>query len=77
MPDISSMLGMGDDPCKAGTVEHLIGAPLPSEAELAQIEGPKRIRVIRPGDAVTMDHMPVRLNIEVDEDDIVRRLRCG
>lgn len=39
--------------------------------------GHERIRVIRPGDAVTMDYRPDRLNVEIDEDGRVRRVHCS
>ena len=72
---------LGEDPCGAGAFEHLIGQPPPDEAALAEMraaEGaPRRIRVIRPGQPVTMDHAPTRLNIEVDSSGLVVRLRCG
>ncbi|MDO8839175.1 MAG: I78 family peptidase inhibitor [Parvibaculum sp.] len=35
------------------------------------------IRVIRPGDNVTMDYRTDRLNVELDENDIVSRVYCG
>lgn len=35
------------------------------------------VRVIRPSDAVTMDFSDSRLNVHLDEKDIVRSLRCG
>jgi len=35
------------------------------------------IRVIRPGDNVTMDYRTDRLNVELDENDIVTRIYCG
>jgi hypothetical protein len=67
----------GDDPCGAADLEYLIGAPVPDAAALAALDGPLRVRVVRPGDFVTMDHVPRRLNIETNADGIVRRLRCG
>jgi hypothetical protein len=39
--------------------------------------GAMRTRVIRPGQVVTMELDPQRLNIEVDETGRIRRLRCG
>ena len=39
--------------------------------------GAMRTRVIRPGQVVTMEVDPQRLNIEVDEAGRIRRLRCG
>lgn len=35
------------------------------------------IRVIRPGDNVTMDYRTDRLNVELGENDIVTRIYCG
>lgn len=35
------------------------------------------VRIIRPNDAVTMDHNPDRLNIILDHAEIIRQLRCG
>jgi hypothetical protein len=67
----------GEDPCGAQPLQHLVGHPVPDAESLEALEGPARIRVIRPGQAVTMDHVPSRLNIELDENDIVVRLRCG
>jgi len=77
MRDLSSLKGAGDDPCGARDLQHLVGQPVPSAEALAGIEGPLRIRVIRPGDMVTMDHIPGRLNFELDTADTVRALRCG
>ncbi len=34
-------------------------------------------RTVYPGDAVTMDHLPERLNVAVNEDGIVEGLTCG
>ena len=35
------------------------------------------IRLIRAGDAYTQDHNPARLNIQLDEDDLIARIWCG
>ena len=39
--------------------------------------GVRELRVIAPGDAVTMDYRPDRLNIETDAEGRVVRLKCG
>jgi len=39
--------------------------------------GARDLRVIAPGDAVTMDYRPDRLNIETDAEGRVVRLKCG
>lgn len=64
-----------DDPCGAGELAALIGAPVPDALEDLPVPGP--VRVIRPGQRITMDHIPQRLNIELDADGIVTGLRCG
>lgn len=76
----SKALGLnavGADPCHAADYEYMIGEPAPDAEAIAALEGPKRVRVIGPGDMVTMDHVPQRLNIETDAEGIVLRLRCG
>ena len=50
--------------------------PAVTEAARAA-SGALRARVIKPGEAVTMDADPQRLNIEVDDTGKIRRLRCG
>ncbi len=35
------------------------------------------VRVIRPGDAVTMDYNPSRINFELDAADRIARVTCG
>lgn len=47
------------------------------QAEAQRQSGARVIRVIRPGQAVTMDFSAHRLNIELDAADRVQRLRCG
>lgn len=39
--------------------------------------GARLIRVIRPGQMVTMDYLEDRLNIDLDESDVIVNLRCG
>jgi hypothetical protein len=53
---------------------------LPSSEAMSRIRaavGHDRIRTIRPGDAVTMDFRPDRLNIEIGEDGRIKLFRCG
>lgn len=62
----------GEDPCGSAMHEALLGTELPEGFNLDSL-----FRVIRPGDMVTMDHVPPRLNIELDDDGVVTRLHCG
>jgi hypothetical protein len=65
--------------CKAAGAEAQLGETLDDRIldEARWASGAMRTRVIKPGQAVTMDADPQRLNIEVDETGRIRRLRCG
>ncbi|WP_019833341.1 I78 family peptidase inhibitor [Sphingomonas sp. PR090111-T3T-6A] len=39
--------------------------------------GAKTVRVVRPGEAVTMDFRPDRLTVTVDKHQVISRLNCG
>ena len=61
--------------CGAERVER--GRPVP-DALLAQAQAhPGQVRIIRHGQAMTMDLRPERLTIVVDEDGRVIAARCG
>lgn len=67
------------DECGAGKLSGYLNQ-LPAQDTLAKIRaaaGHDRIRTIRPGDAVTMDMRPDRLNIEIGEDGRIKLFRCG
>lgn len=67
------------DRCGWGRLGAYLGR-LPTDDVMARIRseaGHDRIRTIRPGDAVTMDFSPDRLNVEIGEDGRIRRFRCG
>lgn len=44
---------------------------------IAAAAGDRPIRYIAPGDAVTMDFVPARLNVELGDDGRITRFRCG
>lgn len=53
---------------------------LPTETvkqEITEAVGHSRIRYIAPGDVVTMDFRPDRLNVETGEDGRIKLFRCG
>lgn len=63
----------GPDPCGAAALAWMIGAPLPDV-----IDHPGPVRVFGPDDALTMDHVPGRLNVELDAARLrVVRVFCG
>ena len=65
--------------CDLEAIQHAIGEPF-DEAKVSQLQSDSRarqVRVLRPGDAATMDHRPDRLNIHLDDQDVIEDLRCG
>lgn len=65
--------------CDAGRVQALVGREArPGVVQRArQRAGARNVRVIRPGQAVTMDFRSDRLNLEVDNRNVIRSARCG
>ena len=47
------------------------------KAEISATVGERPIRYIAPGDAVTLDFSPSRLNVELGEDGRIKLFRCG
>lgn len=72
---------VGADRCGLERHMQLIGGPVPDAEALEALRGaegtPWRIRVIRPGEPVTMDHLAGRLNLVLDRHGRVLRLHCG
>jgi hypothetical protein len=70
---------MPEPRCRAAGAESELGKTVDDKVadDARYAAGAMRTRVIRPGQAVTMDADPQRLNIEVDETGRIRRLRCG
>ncbi|WP_167766890.1 I78 family peptidase inhibitor [Jannaschia formosa] len=62
-----------EDPCGAEQYRSLVGANIAAVSLPASLND----RVIGPDTAVTMDFVPTRLNIEIDEDGEIQRLYCG
>ncbi len=60
--------------CGAEALTHLIGQPV-SAFEAFGHKGP--VRVIRPGQAVTMDYRHDRLNVVLDDQDVITGVNCS
>ena len=63
-----------EDTCGAADFASLVGQPV-SRFNAEARAGPAR--VIRPGQPVTMDYNPLRLNVLLDADDRIVGLSCG
>ncbi len=62
------------DTCGAGSWQDFLGAGI-AEAQASGL--PAAARIIRPGQAVTMDFSPARLNLLLDGNDRIVRAYCG
>ncbi|MDR3427353.1 I78 family peptidase inhibitor [Silvimonas sp.] len=76
-PDAMTMASPGA--CNAEPVQALVGkTSTPELVEMArQQSASKLVRVIKPGDAVTMDFNTQRLNLDVDEAGVIKKAACG
>ncbi|MGE7204466.1 I78 family peptidase inhibitor [Sphingomonas sp. NPDC019816] len=65
--------------CGETRVADLLGKPWTEAMRAPTLKrtGARTIRVIAPGDAVTMDYRTDRLNIETDAAGRVTKVRCG
>lgn len=65
--------------CKAGPAQFSLGEELSDElVDAARARsGSALVRVLRAGEAATMEFNPERLNLHVDDDDRVTDARCG
>ena len=70
---------VGDGTCDASGLQDLVGRE-PTQAlgaEALRRSGARSLRWIRPGDAVTMDYRPDRLNVRLDARHRVAGFDCG
>jgi len=65
--------------CHAEAAAALAGRTATAElgAEALRLSGARRLRWVRPGDMVTMDFSPQRLNVHLDAQGRVERFACG
>ncbi|MEM8696105.1 MAG: I78 family peptidase inhibitor [Pseudomonadota bacterium] len=69
MPDPA----MGAGRCPADQSQSLVGAQLAAVTLPAGLN----MRIINPGDAVTQDFQPGRMNIMLDRNGVITRIDCG
>ncbi|MDB5666687.1 I78 family peptidase inhibitor [Cypionkella sp.] len=63
-----------EDACGASALQTLVGQ---SAKRLEVMRFGQPVRIIRPGMAVTMDYSAERLNIEINEAEMIARVTCG
>lgn len=70
---------VGDTQCDADRARWAIGREATAEVveEVRAATQSHAVRVIHPGQAVTMDYSPVRVNIHVNERNAITGITCG
>ncbi|MES2435255.1 MAG: I78 family peptidase inhibitor [Pseudomonadota bacterium] len=74
MGPVSKMLKPRPDLCGAAALIDVVGQPFTLLAD-HQLEGP--LRILWPGQEITDEVVPTRLNAEVTNDQLILRLSCG
>lgn len=71
--------GPASSDCDADAVQNMLGQVYrDSVGETArQRSGSRRIRLLRPGQVMTMEYDPSRINIILDDKGAIQALRCG
>ncbi|ANN69574.1 I78 family peptidase inhibitor [Bordetella bronchialis] len=69
----------GGQGCDAQPVQKMIGTKLTSsvEAQIRQASSSSKTRVLKPGEVMTMEYDPQRINLILDEQGALTALRCG
>lgn len=69
----------GEDACGAARVQDRVGRHFDAAlgASLREASGADVLRVMRPGEAHTLDYRAERLNVRLDEQDRIIALECG
>lgn len=65
--------------CDASQLQSLVGQPLTDalSAQAREDAHAAQVRVLKPGEVVTMEFKGDRLNLEVDEKQVISSVRCG
>ncbi|AOB30917.1 hypothetical protein AKI39_09780 [Bordetella sp. H567] len=65
--------------CDAQPVQNMIGTKLTSsvESQIKQASSSSKTRVLKPGEVMTMEYDPQRINLILDQQGALTALRCG
>lgn len=59
--------------CRADEYQGFVGKPVAA----VSLPDDQKVRLIRPGTAVTMDYRDDRMNVKLDDRDVITRIYCG
>lgn len=76
-PSDNTQASGGD--CNVSHLQDMLGQQVTGKLvdTLKEKSNASALRVLAPGDAATMDFNPQRLNIDIDESEVIVRLSCG
>ncbi|MFB9866002.1 I78 family peptidase inhibitor [Vreelandella sulfidaeris] len=65
--------------CDIAAIQYAVGESFEetSEAKLQRESDARHVRVLHPGDVATMDYRSDRLNIHLNDQEVIEELRCG
>ncbi|OWT76813.1 hypothetical protein CEY04_12380 [Achromobacter sp. HZ28] len=74
-----SAMGGGGSTCDAQSVQNMIGKTLTNETTEQARTGSHsaKVRVLKPGQVMTMEYDPSRINLITDKNNALTALRCG
>jgi len=75
----TSSFGSSTASCDAQPVQRLVGQTYSTslDGDLRSGATVNQLRVLRPGQVMTLEYNPSRLNVILEKDDIISALRCG
>lgn len=75
----SSMFSSGEYRCDADPAQKLVGQNFSErlEQEALDLSGSRTVRTLRPRQVITMEYNPERINVRLDERDVVTSVGCG
>lgn len=75
----SSFFSDSEYRCDAGPAQPLIGETYSDavEARARSLSGARLVRTLRPGQVITMEYNPERINLRLDKRDVIESIGCG
>lgn len=75
----SSLFFHSEYRCDADPAQKLVGKTYSdsTDREAKSLSGSKYVRTLRPGQVITMEYDPERINLRLDENDVIKTVGCG
>ncbi len=75
----SSLFSDSEYRCNADPAQTLVGQTYSSnlEQQARTLSGSRTVRTLRPGQVITMEYDPERINLRLDKDDVIVTIGCG